>query len=208
MIPTLEVGDHIFVNKFIYGVRLPLTGYLTKDGKDVKVLEQVREPHRGEVIVFVYPKEPDKDFIKRIIAVAGDKVDIRGNQVYVNDQPLPRQPVPGPCEYEDFDENVPPNGEWRREQCDAYREQDGGLSYTTITNPHSSGGHSSWMLSFPLVVPPRSVFVMGDNRDNSHDSRYWGFVPYENIKGKALIIWWSAGKGGSVRLARMFHLIH
>lgn len=204
MIPTLEVGDHIFVNKFIYGVRVPLSGYLTSDRSDIKIFERVREPRRGEVVVFVYPKEPDKDFIKRIVAVAGDKVDIRGNQVYVNDQPLQREPVPGTCEYEDFEEVT---GEWRREGCDAYRETNGGMTYTTITNPHSTGRGNA-VLSFPLTVPPRSVFVMGDNRDNSHDSRYWGFVPYENIKGKALIIWWSSGQGGSVRLQRMFHLIH
>lgn len=196
MIPTLQVGDHIFVNKFIYGVRIPWT--------NVKIGDTIRTPRRGEVVVFVYPREPDKDFIKRIVAVAGDVVDMRGNQIFVNGEPLPRQPVPGPCEYEDYDEAL---GEWRRGQCEAYVEQNGGIRYITITDA-SSLGRGTGIISFPYTVPPRSVFVMGDNRDNSHDSRFWGPVPYDLIKGKAWIIWWSAGKGASVRLSRMFDVIH
>ncbi|MCS6913741.1 MAG: signal peptidase I [Myxococcales bacterium] len=196
MIPTLQVGDHIFVNKFIYGVRIPWT--------NVKIGDTFRTPRRGEVIVFVYPREPDKDFIKRIIAVAGDVVDMRGDQIFVNGQPLPRKPLPGPCEYEDYDEAL---GEWRRGQCEAYLEENGGIRYVTITDA-SSLGRGTGIIHFPYTVPPRSVFVMGDNRDNSHDSRFWGPVPYDLIKGKAWIIWWSAGKGASVRLSRMFDVIH
>ena len=195
MIPTLEVGDHIFVNKFLYGIRIPWTNH--------KLFDQFRAPRRGEVVVFIYPQEPDKDFIKRIVAVAGDTVDLKNGQVIINGQPVPHEAQQGPCEYEDYTEET---GEWNRGRCEAFKEVNGGIPYTVIHT--ARGPRGPGILSFPLTVPPRSVFVMGDNRDNSHDSRYWGFVPFDLIKGKAWIIWWSAGKGSSVRLDRMFKLIH
>jgi signal peptidase I len=179
MIPTLQVGDHIFVNKFIYGVRVPWT--------NVKFGMEYRRPRRGEVIVFKYPREPDKDFIKRIVAVAGDTVEVRDDStVVVNGKPIPRHAVDGPCEYEDFREDT---GRWEIGHCKGWQEQVGDLSYTTINDKFSIARSSP-----PQVVPPDSVFVMGDNRDNSHDSRFWGFVPYDHIKGKAMIIWFSIGK--------------
>jgi signal peptidase I len=179
MIPTLQVGDHIFVNKFIYGVRVPWT--------NIKFGMNYRTPRRGEVIVFKYPKEPDKDFIKRIVAVAGDTVEVRDNStIYVNDKPVVRKHIDGPCEYEDYREEI---GRWETGHCDAWQEQVNGHPYTTINDKFSIVKSSPRQ-----VVPPDSVFVMGDNRDNSHDSRFWGFVPYDHIKGKAMIIWFSIGK--------------
>jgi signal peptidase I len=180
MIPTLQVGDHIFVNKFIYGVRLPFA-------KDVKFWMDYRTPRRGEVIVFVYPKEPDKDFIKRIVAVEGDTVEVRDDVVYVNGKPVPRAKIDGDCRYEDLIEE---SGVWQEKRCEAWRETVEGNSYTVVFDKNG-GMHSS--PSRAQVVPPHSVFVMGDNRDNSHDSRYWGFVPFDHIKGKAMVIWFSAG---------------
>jgi signal peptidase I len=178
MIPTLQVGDHIFVNKFIYGVRVPFA-------KDIKFWMSYRKPRRGEVIVFVYPKEPDKDFIKRIVAVEGDTVEVRDDVVYVNGKPVPRQKIDGECQYDDLNEE---GQVWQERRCEAWRESVDGNSYTVIFE--RNGGHHS---SHAQVVPPQSVFVMGDNRDNSHDSRFWGFVPFDHIKGKAMVIWFSAG---------------
>ena len=197
MIPTLQVGDHIFVNKFIFGARIPFTG--------IKLGQHVREPRRGEVIVFIWPKDPEKDFIKRIVGTPGDKVEVCADgQVNVNDQPVRRELVPGDCEYRDSDEDRPQGG-WHTVRCVAFREWNGAETYVTMHNestPPQLPSCSSW------TVPKNSLFVMGDNRDNSHDSRYWGFVPYENIKGKAWFIWWSAGEHSSVRLNRIFDAIH
>src|SRR4029077_6359438 len=110
MIPTLQVGDHIFVNKFIYGLRVP--------GTNIKFGMTVRKPRRGEVAVFKFPKDPDKDFIKRIVAVEGDTVEVRDTQLYVNGVPRPRVHLDGtPCEYEDFEELT---GRWEHRVCDAW----------------------------------------------------------------------------------------
>ncbi len=192
MIPTLQVGDHIFVNKFIYGVRVPFT--------NIKFGMEYRKPKRGEVIVFIYPKEPDKDFIKRIVAVEGDTVEARDNQLFVNGVAVPRTHVDGDCRYEDYKEDL---GRWEEDRCEAWQETVLGNTYTTVYD--KNGRVSSFA---PRTVPKDSVFVMGDNRDNSHDSRFWGFVPFDLIKGKAMIIWWSHGEPEGVRVNRLFHLVH
>ena len=136
MIPTLLVGDHILVNKFVY---------------------RFRDPAHGDVVVFKYPVDEHRDFIKRVIGVGGEDIYIKDRQVYVNCQP----PEPT-CQ---------PNREpW------AYYEDRMGLGGETFG---------------PVRVPPGSYFVMGDNRNNSQDSRYWGFVKVDKIKGRAFIIYWS-----------------
>ena len=192
MIPTLQVGDHIFVNKFIYGVRIPWT--------NVKLGMGVRKPRRGEVIVFKFPKDQDKDFIKRIVAVEGDTVEIRDNVVWVNGKPVERGHDTGTrCEYEDFDEL---SSRWDHRRCDAWRETNGEHTYQTIFD--RGGVPRSWP---KLTIPAGNVFVMGDNRDNSHDSRFWGTVPFELIKGKAMIIWFSSGEPESLRFRRIGQLI-
>jgi signal peptidase I len=181
MIPTLQVGDHIFVNKFIYGVRIPFT--------DVKIGQSIRRPHRGEVIVFIYPKDPEKDFIKRIVGVEGDVVEMRDGVLFVNEKPVERKALEGDCQYQDYDEE---RDQWEDRNCEAAQEHAGATSYTTIYNRgllSMSPLHSTR----PFTVPPHSVFCMGDNRDNSHDSRAWGAVPENLIKGKAMVIWWSQG---------------
>jgi signal peptidase I len=192
MIPTLEVGDHIFVNKFIYGIRIPFT--------NIKIGTGYRKPRRGEVIVFVYPVEPDKDFIKRIVAVEGDTVEVRDNILFVNDRPIQRMKAEGDCNYWEY---IELEDRWEERACDRYVENMDGQEYSTIYDkgaaPRSSG---------PRTVPKDSVFVMGDNRLNSHDSRAWGFVPLVNIKGKAMVVWWSAGQpDGWIRLRRLFRLV-
>lgn len=197
MLTTLEVGDHIFVNKFLYGVRVPWT--------NIKFFTHLREPKRGEVIVFVFPEDHEKDFIKRIVAVPGDTVEVCGGQVKINGQPLWREPESGTCEYDDFDEERPTDG-WRKVPCSAYRERNGENTYRTVFRQGSGGAMD--LCSQPVTIRPDSVFVMGDNRDSSHDSRAWGQVSYDLIKGKAWFIWWSAGQKTSVRLNRLTKRIH
>ena len=189
MIPTLQVGDHIFVNKFIYGLRIPFT--------NIKFGWSVRTPQRGEVIVFAHPREADKDLIKRVVAVEGDNVEVRDNIVYVNGVPVERRHVEGDCHYVDHDETT---DRWDERPCEAYQETLGDRSFVTLNDPQSLGR------SFrPQRVPRHSVFVLGDNRDNSSDSRFWGFVPYELVKGKAMFVWWSRGEPEGLRLGRLFH---
>jgi signal peptidase I len=146
MKPTLLVGDHILVNRFIYGFRIPFTR--------IKFLE-LREPKRGEVIVFKYPEDPKKDFIKRVIAIGEDTVEIRSKKIYINNQPMQ----------------------------DPY-----GIHRDSIILPQEISPRDNFG---PVQVPPNSFFVMGDNRDSSYDSRFWGFVDSKAVEGKALIIYWS-----------------
>ena len=200
MIPTLEIGDHIFVSKFSYGIGVPFTN---------KKLVEFGEPKRGDVIVFRYPPDPATDFIKRVVGLPGETVELRRNQVFINGQPLPREQQPGPCRYKEG--RNPDDGR----DCELWVEHMGEKVHQTYQDPNAMP--QNWG---PVTVPPRSVFVMGDNRDNSRDSRVWGFVPYDNIKGRSLIVWWSrdpaygslspAGVAewfSSIRFGRFFHSV-
>jgi signal peptidase I len=162
MEPTLLVGDHILVNKFIYGVRIPFTD---------KRWPMLREPRRGDVIVFVYPVDRSKDFIKRVVGVGGDTVQIIDKKVFINGKEAPDT-------HDRFSSNV---------------------IYPAYENPRDNMG--------PIEVPHGSLFMMGDNRDYSYDSRFWGFVPLRDVVGEALIIYWSSRNITSVRLNRIFKLI-
>lgn len=164
MKPTLLVGDHILVNKFLYGVKIPFT--------DI-TLVPVKEPKRGDIVVFKFPEDPKKDFIKRVIAVSGDTVQIRNKEVYINNKPI-----------ED--------------------------PYGTHIDPHTIPGKLRPRDNLdPVTVPPNALFVMGDNRDHSYDSRFWGFVKLSSVKGKAFIIYWSWDKENiGVRWKRLGHLMN
>jgi signal peptidase I len=154
MKPTLLVGDFILVNKLVY---------------------RFSEPQRGDIVVFKYPIDPNIDFIKRIIALPGEEVEVRNNQVFINGKPLPLIEV-GRGEENGLRkviyEEVLPEG--KKHKVQFYEDF-----------PFSKRDFG------PVVVPPNHYFVMGDNRDNSEDSRYWGFVPRENIVGKAFVIYFS-----------------
>jgi signal peptidase I len=175
MIPTLEVGDHIFVSKFSYGLGVPFS--------NIKLFE-LHHPDRGDVIVFKYPLEPGTDYIKRVVGLPGDVIEVRRNQVIINGHPMPRQRVDKPCKYVDAQQR--PGGYVEEHDCEGWVETLGDRKHATIQEPGRGTRDYG-----PFTVPAGNVFVMGDNRDNSSDSRVWGTVQYDLIKGKALIVWWS-----------------
>jgi signal peptidase I len=175
MIPTLEVGDHIFVSKFSYGLSIPFT--------DKKILQH-SEPQRGDVIVFKFPQDHSTDYIKRVVGLPGDTVEVRQGQLYVNGQEIHRERMRMPCHYSEVSNAGVPDDH----DCEHWVETLGNKVHDTILEPsHPATDHPR------SVIPAGEVFVMGDNRDNSYDSRRWGTVKMDLIKGRALIIWWSRG---------------
>ncbi len=190
MIPTLMIGDHIFVNKFAYGLRIPLTK---------KKIVSFGIPQRGEAIVFMYPLDESKDFIKRVVGLPGDKLRIYGDQVSINGVSVRREPIkiaPDQTQQESLikvipdataDEmgvhSIPAFKGW--EEYQYYVEHIDGVKHLVQFDSQPSYD------DLKIEVPPEHLFVMGDNRDNSADSREWGFVPMENVKGRAMFIWLS-----------------
>ncbi|TQV64662.1 MAG: signal peptidase I [Halothiobacillaceae bacterium] len=165
MMPTLEVGDFILVNKFAYGVRLPVVR--TK-------MVPLGEPRRGDVVVFKYPQNPDVDYIKRIIGLPGDRVRYKNKQLFINDQPVSLA----------ADGVYPGDGpQGRMLGAQLFKEDLLGVNHAILQRLEASGPEGE------VVVPEGHYFVMGDNRDNSNDSRYWGFVPEANLVGRAMLIW-------------------
>lgn len=191
MLPTLEIGDHLFVNKFIYGLQVPFSH---------RKLVHFASPQRGDVIVFIYPRDESKDFIKRVVAIGGDEIEVRDNRVILNGVAVERRPLRRVCRFDDRDEM---EDQWISHPCVAYEEWIDSHHFQTIETPTGS-----LLRNYAKrTVPTGHVFVMGDNRDNSSDSRYWGTVPLPYIKGKAMFIWWSWGPGG-FRWNRLFRGVH
>jgi len=197
MIPTLEVGDHIFVSKFSYGLSIPFT--------DTKIL-QYAQPQRGDVIVFKFPQDTSTDYIKRVVGLPGDTVETRQGQLYVNGNEIHRERVPERCHYSEVSTAGVPDDH----DCERWVETLGKKVHDTILEPaHPAQDHPR------TVIPPGEVFVMGDNRDNSYDSRKWGTVKMNLIKGRALIIWWSRGNSApnpvgwakAIRWGRFFSVV-
>jgi len=146
---TLQIGDHILVNKFIYGIKIPYWR---------KTIVPVKDPQKGDVIVFKFPEDPEKDFIKRVIGVGGDVLECRNKKLFVNHKPVNHD-------------------------------------FGVYTDSHIYPKHVRKRDNFgPITVPENSLFVMGDNRDESYDSRFWGFVDLKAVNGKAFIIYWSWDK--------------
>jgi signal peptidase I len=164
MLETIQLGDHILVNKFIYGVKIPFIE---------KTIIPVKDPQHGDIVVFTPPHEPDKDYIKRVIGVAGDVIEVRNKQLFRNNELIT-------ANYEiHLDAHIYP---W------------------APNNPRDNFG--------PVTVPANHIFMMGDNRDHSLDSRYWGPVRLDKVKGKALIIYWSWDtQHFGVRWSRIGHLL-
>lgn len=178
MIPTLLEGDHIFVNKFVYGLRVPFTK---------KWFVHFRKPERGEVIVFFFPLDESKNFIKRVIGVAGDTIRFDGDSVFVNGKKISREPLEGLSE-DGFQHAI--------ELYDGHR-------YEVQFDQRYQN-----LMEEEILVPEGHFFVMGDNRHHSEDSRAWGFVPLENIKGRAMFVWLSLNKNeGGLRLNRFGHWV-
>ena len=187
MIPTLTIGDHLLVNKFVYGPRIPFT--------DNRIFTW-KEPKRGEIIVFKYPENEDKNFIKRVVGVPGDKIQIVNGKLMINDQAVVITPAAPPA-----DKSVEEGQSFGKPMV--YLEQLGAVTHQIQYLMDQSGKNYG-----PWLVPKDSVFVMGDNRDNSQDSRFWGFVKFNKILGRALIIYWSwDGDGRWVRWERIGSLI-
>lgn len=161
MLPTLQVGDYILVNKYEYGLRLPVLG---------TEIVPVGKPQRGDIMVFKYPEQPSVNYIKRVIGLPGDVVRIQGGQVFVNGQALPREQV-----------SLNEAESWER----YFRETSDAVSHLI----RHEAGRESTSPEREWRVPDDSYFMLGDNRDNSRDSRYWGFVPDRYIVGKAFYIW-------------------
>jgi signal peptidase I len=182
MIPTLFIGDHIFVNKFAYGFKFPFVDYFT----DAPLYLIKRDPpKRGDIIVFKFPRDESLYYIKRVVGVPGDTIEIRDKALYVNQKKIERETVP-PAGAEAILKPLE-SPEYTLANSEVYTERLGHVSHTIIFNKDEYLGENHG----PITVPAESLFVMGDNRDRSNDSRFWGFVPYKNVKGKALVIWLS-----------------
>jgi signal peptidase I len=182
MMPTLLIGDFILVNKFTYGIRLPVL--------DTKVIE-MGAPERGDIVVFRFPEEPSVPFIKRVVGLPGDEIGYYDKVLYVNGKPAPQEPL---GTYTDTGAGREMSG------AKVFLEDLGGMEHRILVQPGSPSVEGT------AVVPEGHYFVMGDNRDNSRDSRFWGTVPDENLIGKAFLIWmswdWSRGGIGWDRLGR------
>lgn len=165
MMPTLLVGDFILVNKFTYGVRLPVV--------NTKIIE-MGEPKRGDIVVFRFPKQPSIDYIKRVIGLPGDRIAYFGKKIYVNGQPVEQVPM---GRYQGVGQGINMTG------AEHLQEDLTGVKHSILISPGVS------TVEDVFVVPKGHYFVMGDNRDNSNDSRYWGMVPEANLVGKAFFIW-------------------
>jgi signal peptidase I len=171
MLPTLLIGDHLLVNKFIYGIRVPFTG---------KILVPVKKPAQGDVVVFRFPKDRSIDYIKRVVGTPGDTVEIKDKKVFINEKPIDD-------------------------------------SHAHVSSPSVLSANASPRDNFgPILVPENRIFVMGDNRDNSYDSRFWGFVDQKDVLGKAFILYWSwdidkplfsLDRFASIRFGRLANLI-
>jgi signal peptidase I len=169
MVPTLLVGDFILVNKFTYGIRLPVVN---------RKIVPLGDPQRGDVMVFRYPEDPSLDYIKRVVGVPGDHIAYRDKRLYVNGEPVP-QSFAGQF------------GSFPVHAIERRAERLGERGYETLVMPGRDGA------DLEFYVPAGEYFVMGDNRDNSNDSRDWGMVPDRLLVGRAFVVWmsWAPGEG-------------
>lgn len=194
---TINIGDHLFVNKFIFGKPTPVLGKLLP----------TREIKRGDVIVFKLPSDPKVNYVKRVIGLPGDSVQVKGHRVFVNGKELPEERAyvklvgPQAAELPIVKVDPKPPGATYQVYLDTERSSDEGEFDVTSQK-------MEYAVKEPTTVPPNSYFVMGDSRDNSLDSRYWGFVPRENVFARALYVHLSfmpPSSGGSSNLLKKIH---
>lgn len=186
MIPSLLIGDFILVNKYTYGLRLPV---LNK-----KVLD-IGEPRHGDVMVFRFPGDPSQNFIKRVIGLPGDHVVYKDKKLYINDVLMEQTAL------DDYSYSEGTDSQGSDLQITSKRMQENldGIKHSILLSDGPD------QMPKDIIVPPHQYFVMGDNRDRSNDSRYWGTVPEQNIVGRAFLIWfsWDIPKGGPVNWGRI-----
>ena len=164
MVPTLLVGDQLVVNKFIYGIKIPYFRH---------TIIPITDPQRGDIIVFIYPKDPSLDFIKRVIGIGGDTIEIKDKKIFINAKLF-------------------------TDKTSIYTDK---INSPDSVKPRDNFG--------PVTIPKGSLFVMGDNRDESMDSRFWGFVELKDVQGKAFIIYWSWNREeNNIRWQRLGNLLH
>jgi signal peptidase I len=175
MIPTLLVGDFILVNKFDYGIRLPVIN---------RKIVEIGDPARGDVVVFRYPEDPSTPFIKRVVGLPGDHIAYRGKRLFINGEPVTYDPAGS---FVGVKSAVMHTG------AEKLVERIGDGGHDIIVTPRA------YSFDWEGKVPADSYFVLGDNRDNSRDSRFWGFVPNENLIGRAFIIWMNWDKGPDLK---------
>ena len=184
MLPSLFIGDFILVSKSSYGIKLPVLKHQ---------IIPIANPERGDVMVFRFPRDPKTNFIKRVIGTPGDVVSYHNKRLSINGQPLPLEPV----------ELVDWPSEDQDERIKTFLESIGEENHTVMIDSRRTSS------SIRVKVPAGHYFVMGDNRDHSNDSRYWGFVPEEFVVGKAFFIWfsWDSAGGGGVNWGRIGNVI-
>ncbi|MGE3920348.1 MAG: signal peptidase I [Gammaproteobacteria bacterium] len=179
--PTLLIGDFVLVNKFEYGLRLPVL-----EKKAVKI----SEPKVGDIVVFHYPPNPSVDYIKRVVGVPGDHIRYINKVLYINNKPMDQK-------FLGYSMSVDANGE--RVVVKKMQENLLGTKHNIFIDPEVAAQDK-----IDIIVPPGKYFMMGDNRDESYDSRYWGFVPEQNLIGKAFLVWFSWNKtNNSIRFSRI-----
>jgi signal peptidase I len=183
MLPTLLIGDYLFVNKFAYGLKVPFTEWFS-DGPTY--IWKAAPPKRGDVIVFLFPKDESYNYIKRVIGTPGDTVEVRNRVLYINQKAMPLEEKTGESAAEELN-RLDVSSKQDPAKLDVFTEHLDTRDHIAFFDKNSVATENFG----PITVPPDSFFVMGDNRDNSYDGRYWGFVPMKNIKGKAIVIWLS-----------------
>ncbi len=206
MVPTLQIGDHVVVNKASYGLWVPYTVVEVPFMEAAWVVPRVElvdwgDPDRGDIIVFRYPRDESLNYIKRVVAIPGDRIRVKGNQIFLNGEA--QEMVPN-GRYDFVDDHC------RSTSTRRWTETIDGESHEILTNAGLPGPLATHPRGTEeILVPEGHVFVMGDNRDNSEDSRRWEFVRYDQVKGKAHFVWfsWDSCEGG-VRGKRFFRSLY
>ncbi len=177
MIPTLLIGDYILVNKLAYGLKVPFSDWFT----DPVYISEPKKPQRGDIIVFKYPRDTSFNYIKRVLGVPGDTLEVVDKKVYINGELIPWEPIDGKEIMEDMDDK------FKYYSFKFYKTKTGEHEHVIQLDEDNY-----YLANFPKTTIPKDMFFcMGDNRDHSSDSRVWSFVPFSHVKGEALFVWWS-----------------